>query len=142
METRTDDAELSAILPEVRYVEFGEQRIAVRELTAEEWPPVVEDFKPLYEIWTSGGELTIGKVMGALLAPACRVAAATTTRSAAEWKRAGGGKLLAVVKVAVQVNADFFVHALELLAMFGAMVPKPAGLTPSPTLQAEGTRTP
>lgn len=135
----TPDATLAALLPEVASFEFGPLKVSVRELVADEWPAIVEDFKPLVELFVAGSPLTAATLTKQLIGPACAVAEATTGIPAATWRKAGGSKLAPVVLKAVQLNHGFFVHGLELLATFGGMLPKAGGPTPSPTSQVEAT---
>lgn len=137
-DTRTGDT-FADLLPEIRTVTLGKRDVQVRALTLEEMPPVVAPFAPLIKAYGNGGSDGLAAISRELNAPACAVAEACTGIPASVWRAADAAKLLAVVKVALEMHVDFFVHGLELAGMLGAMVRPADGLTQSPTSQAAGT---
>lgn len=130
----TSDADsLSALVPAFRAVAFGQSEVRVRELTAEELPEIVEAMRPLLAA-VEGGAGDFLRMIPGMMGPACAVAQATTGIAAAHWKRAGIGKLAEVVRVALELNLDFFVHGLAIGATLAVMAPRRGdGPTPSPS---------
>lgn len=139
-EAAVQDDSLAGLLPSTRTMRFGDTVVTVRELAIGEIAPLVDQFRRvLATMRTSDADVL--DFVRANPRETAEVAAAVTGIPASTWTRAGASKLVAVLTVAAEVNADFFVQCVGLGAILGALTvgSDGAGQTPSATSSAPDT---
>jgi hypothetical protein len=137
------DDGLAGLMPKVRTITFGSTVVHVRELPINEIAPLVEQFRSVLAAMKVADADVLDFVQRHP-AETSSVAAAVTGIPAGTWRKAGAGKLIAVLTAAAEVNADFFVQCVGLGAILGALAGEAPGdgSTPSATSSAPGTPAP
>lgn len=134
--------ELAELCPKIVAVSVQGGKVEVRELAIDEIMEVAQVAAPLFEALFAGGNVLA--IIREHIDDAVAVASKATGRDASWIRALPSGRLIAIVKAALEANEDFFVQSLGLAESVMRLVPKlstMAGALQMPQQSSENTGT-